>query len=201
MFSEGPRAKQKRETREAILEAARAEFEAEGFDGANMRAIAKRAGVAAGTIIHHFGGKRELLHAAFFADLDDVLQRALSKTGPGSLEARLGRLSRAVFGYYLERPALSRTQLKESLFAAPPWADRFGAQVEQVHTTVADWVAEAMAAGELAPSGEPPLIAASYLSFFYFALLGWARGSVDAPEAMVASLMAHHLRALRTESP
>lgn len=46
VFSEGPRANQKRETREAILEPARAEFESEGFDGANMRAIAKRASVA-----------------------------------------------------------------------------------------------------------------------------------------------------------
>ncbi len=200
MFSEGPRAKQKRETREAILDAARSEFEAEGFDGANMRAIAKRAGVAAGTIIHHFGGKRELLHAAFFADLDDVLQRVLAKPGRGPLEARLKRLSRAVFRYYLARPALSRTQLKESLFADPPWAERFGTQVEQVHATVAGWVSEAIASGELAPT-DPPLVAASYLSFFYFALLGWARGSVNEPEAMVASLMAHHLSAWRTESP
>lgn len=85
-----------------------------------MRAIASRAGVAAGTVVLHFGSKSELLHAAFFEDLDAVLQAALATPGRGPLTAQLNRLTRAIFDHYLQRPALSRTKLKESLFAAPP---------------------------------------------------------------------------------
>ncbi len=200
MFSEGSRAEQKRATRRAILAAAREEFEAQGFDGASMRTIAGRAGVAAGTIVHHFGSKAELLHAAFFEDLDSVLQEALAEPGPGPLSAQLGRLTGAVFAYYLERRALSRTQLKESLFAAPPWDEAFGGQVEQTHETVARWVAAATQRGELRDEADGPLIAVSYLSFFYFALLGWARGTVESPALLVGSLVEHQLAPWRTEA-
>ena len=196
----GPRARRKRLTREAILEAARAEFEEAGFEGANMRSIGARAGVAAGTVIHHFGSKRELLHAAFFADLDTVLHRALRRRGKPPLEAQLGRLTGAVFRYYTGRPALSRTLLKESLFAEPPWAERFGAQVEEVHRTVARWTLEAADRGELRADVDATRLAASYLSFFYFALLGWARGSVERPAPMVASLVDHHLEGQRPDA-
>jgi AcrR family transcriptional regulator len=200
VFTEGSRAKKKRETRRAILAAAREEFEARGFDGASMRAIASRAGVAAGTVVLHFGGKSELLHAAFFEELDSVLQAALAEPGPAPLSAQLTRLTRAIFGHYLERPALSRTQLKESLFAAPPWDEAFGGQVEQTHETVAGWVEAAVERGELRGDASGALIAASYLSFFYFALLGWARGTVESPAALVASLVEHQLAPWRVEA-
>ncbi len=50
-------------TREAIMEAARHEFGANGYDRATTRAIARRAGVAEGTLYRHFSGKQELLTA------------------------------------------------------------------------------------------------------------------------------------------
>ncbi len=50
-------------TRERILEAARHEFGAAGYDRATTRAIARRAGVAEGTLYRHFTGKQELLTA------------------------------------------------------------------------------------------------------------------------------------------
>lgn len=200
MFIKSSRAEKKRKTRRAILAAAREEFEARGFDGASVRAIADRAGVAAGTVVLHFGAKSELLHAAFFEDLDAVLRSALAEPGPGPLAAQLTRLAGAVFDHYLERPALSRTQLKESLFAAPPWDEAFGGQVTQTHETVAAWVGAAVARGELRDDANAPLIAASYLSFFYFALLGWARGSVESPAVLVGSLIEHQLAPWRREA-
>ena len=186
------RAEQKARTRRAILGGARDEFEAAGYEGASLRAIADRAGVVAGTIVHHFGDKRGLLHAAFHGDLERVLGEALRRRADEPLAERLSQLTRAVFGYYTKRPALAREQLKHSLFAAPPWDARFGDQVEQVHRTVADWVVHAMEQGEV-EEFDPSLFGASYLSFFYFALLGWARGSVERPAPMVDALVAHQL--------
>src|SRR5688500_11982943 len=113
VFSEAERprlrAAQKQATREAVLDAARAEFERVGFDGANIRSIAKRAGVAAGTVIHHYGDKRELLHAALFDDLDRTLRTAVTQMGDQPLQDELDALTRNVFRYYQKRPELSRT--------------------------------------------------------------------------------------------
>lgn len=47
-------------TQRAILEAAREEFAAAGYDGAGMRAIAAKAGVDARLIGRYFGGKEQL---------------------------------------------------------------------------------------------------------------------------------------------
>lgn len=191
------RAAQKAATGEAVLEAARAEFERVGFDAANLRAIAARAGVSAGTVLHHYGDKRELLHAALFADLDATLRRALARPGPAPLERQLGALARAVFGYYERRPALSRTLLKESLFAEGAWALRFTAQVREVHGALARLVAAAVERGELRADADGDVFAAAWLSFFYFALIGWVQGAPGNPVRFVERLTAQHLDGLR----
>ncbi|MBE2252371.1 MAG: TetR/AcrR family transcriptional regulator [Myxococcus sp.] len=87
------RQSQKAATRERVLEAARDEFEAVGFEAANVRSIAARAEVAAGTVLHHFGEKRELLYAALFDDLEATIDRALLELSRGGdLERRASAL-------------------------------------------------------------------------------------------------------------
>ena len=46
-------------------------------------------------------------------------------------------MTRSVFRYSQKRPALSRTLLEENLFADPPWAQKFTAQVAMVHSSSA----------------------------------------------------------------
>ncbi|GAA1849421.1 TetR family transcriptional regulator [Myceligenerans crystallogenes] len=52
------------DARGAILEAARMEFAEQGYDGASMRSVARRAGVDPGTVRHWFPEKSALLPAA-----------------------------------------------------------------------------------------------------------------------------------------
>lgn len=188
------RAAQKQATAKAVLDAARAEFEAVGYEKASIRAIAARAKVAPGTVIHHHGDKRELLHAALFEDLDATLRKALADLGPPPLEKQLTKLTRAVFRYYEKRPALSRTLLKESLFADPPWAGKFNAQVGMCHAAIARLASEAIARGELRKDADPALLGVTYFSFFYFALIAWVQGGHDKPVALVERLLHEHLR-------
>lgn len=194
----GVREAQKAATRQAVLEAARDEFEAEGFEAASLRSIAARAKVTAGTVLHHFGDKKELLHAALHDDLEAALDRALARLRPDvDLERQASSLGGAVFAYYQKRPALTRTLLKESLFADGPWAARFVAQAQRVHGALAQAVVHAVAAGTLVATTRPEAVAAAWLSFFYFALIGWAQGAQPTPLAMVEQLFAQHLAGLR----
>lgn len=193
----GIRATQKEATGKAVLEAARAEFESVGFEAANLRAIAARAGVSAGTVLHHYGDKRELLHAALFDDLEETLRSAVAGLGTGSLETQLSALTRAVFRYYQRRPKLSRTLLKESLFADEPWARKFNAQVHGVHGAITRLTEEAIARGELRPGVDGAVFAVAYFSFFYFALISWVQGAHDSPVTLVERLVHQHLEGLR----
>jgi AcrR family transcriptional regulator len=194
------RAARKEATAAAVVAAAREEFERVGYERANIRAIAKRAGVSAGTVIHHHADKRELLHAALFEDLEATLARALADLGNGTFEARLSRLTRGVFRYYQKRPKLSRTLLKESLFADEPWASRFTAQVGRIHAVIARLAEEAIARGELRAGTDTARVSAAYFSFFYFALIAWVQGGHDQPVAFVDRLFAQHLEGLRPHS-
>jgi AcrR family transcriptional regulator len=191
------RAAQKLATGQAVLDAARDEFERVGFEAANIRAIAARAGVSPGTVIHHHGDKRDLLHAALFEDLERTLADALRALGPPPLEQQLVRLTGAVVRYYQKRPALSRTLLAESLFAAPPWAQRFTAQVAQIHAAIAKLATAAIGRGELRSDTDPMLLGVAYFSFFYFALIAWVQGAHDQPVALFERLLAQHLEGLR----
>jgi AcrR family transcriptional regulator len=194
------RAARKQATGEAVLEAARAEFERVGYEAASLRAIAARAGVSAGTVLHHHGDKRELLHAALFADLEAALQVAIESLGDRPLEVELDALARAVFSYYERRPGLSRTLLRESMFADPPWAERFAGQARDVHAAIARLAAAAAARGELradAGAADVALLGAAWLSFFYFALIAWVQGAHAEPAALVGRLIHQHLEGLR----
>lgn len=63
------REEQARATRSAVLEAARALFEANGFAATTVEAIAGRAGVSVETVYATFGGKRAVLAALLDASI------------------------------------------------------------------------------------------------------------------------------------
>lgn len=77
-----------------MLDAARAEFAARGFDAVTLRRVAARAGVDAAMVTHHFGSKGGLFRAALDVRLDPATEIADVLPGPpGGLAARLlGRL-------------------------------------------------------------------------------------------------------------
>jgi AcrR family transcriptional regulator len=195
------RSQQKEETRLRVLRAARRHFEEHGFDEANLRAIAADANVSAATVIVHFKDKKELLHAALFDDLEETIERALRELPEADLETQLHAITESFFGYYLAHPKLSRTLLKESLFAEPPWQQRFSAQVTKVHERIAGLYQAAVKKAGADTAAEASLFGVAYLSFYYFALIAWAQGVNDAPVRMVDGLVAQHLRGLLPPTP
>lgn len=191
------RADQKEETRQRLLAAAREVFEEQGFAGANLRLIARKAEIAPGTIFVHFRDKHDLLHAALFEDLAVTLATALARPPGPSLETWLAGLTDTMLDYYESRPALSRILLQESLLADPPWSERFAAQVGEAHTAIVRRAELARDAGELKPDANLPLFAVAYLSFYMFGLIAWAQKTHPDPRGLVEHLTVQHLQALR----
>ncbi len=190
----------KEATRARVLEAAKAQLEAVGFERTSIRGVAKEAGVATGTVLLHFPDKQDLLHAALFDDLERTWALARDARGKRPLRRDLARLAKAFFDYYASRPALSRALLRESLFAEPPWAARFAEQITDVHRHVAQLAERARERGEIDPRTDGPLVAAAFFSFYYFALLAWLQGGHGDPLGLFERLMDEHLRKRSGES-
>src|ERR1700754_4059870 len=72
--------------RAAVIEAAEAEFGAHGFSRGSLNVIARRAGVAKGSLFQYFADKRDLY--AFIADVGS--QRVRFYMGAGILERNPG---------------------------------------------------------------------------------------------------------------
>ena len=197
----GGRQLSKQATRARILEVAKAQLEESGFEATSIRGVARAAGVATGTVLLHCVDKRDLLHAALFEDLQQRWELARDKKGSRSLKRNLSRLAQTFFSYYAERPTLSRALLRESLFAEPPWNARFAAQVADVHRHVATLAEVAKQRGELPSAVDSAVFAASFFSFYYFALLAWLQGGHPAPLRLFETLLAQHLSVSRPRPP
>lgn len=91
--------------RQLILDAARRIFEAEGLDGASLRAIAGEAGYTPAALYFHFSSREEIYGAVLeqsLARLKDETTRAAHQEQ--SAKARLKSAALAFFQFYAENP-------------------------------------------------------------------------------------------------
>jgi AcrR family transcriptional regulator len=85
-----PRAGDTSDRKTAILDAARSQFAAKGFQGASLRSIAAEAGVDASLIGHYFGDKSQLLVETMQLPVNPVEKiQFVVEGGPDGMAARL----------------------------------------------------------------------------------------------------------------
>ncbi len=193
----GRREQQREETRRRLLEIARAQFAARGFEATQLRDIAQEAGVALGTIFVHFKDKQDLLCSALFADLVAAVGRT-AEVQNDEFEAWLDELTATYLEAYTSQPALARVLLREALLAEPPWRERFAGLIGEVAETVVKRVEAEKSAGRLAADADARVFAGAWVSFFTFALVAWVQKTHPAPRRLVATLVHQHLRGLKS---
>ena len=91
--------------RELILDAARRIFEAEGLDGASLRAIAAEAGYTPAALYFHFDSKEAIYGEVLHASLDrltDKVRRAIATAATPT--ERLKQAAMGFFRFYAENP-------------------------------------------------------------------------------------------------
>lgn len=161
------------ETRRLILAAAKDLYLEKGFRQAPSRELAKRAGVAEGTIFAHFPDKASLLAAALHEDLEKVLEKAYaSLPRDKGCREQLLHLAGALYAYYEQRPELSRALVKESLFLEGEWGGRVVAAVLGFVSMVAELVRQAQARGEYVPDVDPNMAGRTFFAAYYMELTG-----------------------------
>jgi AcrR family transcriptional regulator len=113
----GRRELKKEDKLRRIREAARRQFNANGFDEASTRQIAIEAGVALGTLFLYAADKRDLLFLVVNDGLEDVAGEAAAAVRPeASIMANLLAAFRPLYEFFGKEPGLSRLTLREMMF-------------------------------------------------------------------------------------
>jgi AcrR family transcriptional regulator len=100
------RARMKLAVRDAILEAAERSIAEDGVEAASLQAIARRAGVAVGTIYNHFEDRRDLFRALFDAHRAEILaavDATLKAHAREPIADQLHSFARTFFEHYERR--------------------------------------------------------------------------------------------------
>jgi AcrR family transcriptional regulator len=164
------RDQQKAETRALILAAAKTLFVDKNYEKTTIRAIAKQAGVAVGTVFVHFPDKSALLAAALYEDIEQVLAEAFTTIPQTTLKAQLLHLAHLLYSYYAQNPSLSRTLVKESMFMSGEWGAAFMEQIQRFIAKVAQLFHAAQAKGDMPSDLDSDLAAQIFFSHYWSAL-------------------------------
>lgn len=172
------RADQRLATREDIRVAAWELFSTQGFDETTTNAIARRAGVAAGTVFVHASDKADLLFLVMHDRLVSVVESAFesipSKDSP--LVDRMLHVFRRVFAMYGEHPGVAAAFVKNLPGARGPNAERSKTMTFGFLHRLSLLVVDAQATGEVARDVDPIKVAGNVFALYFFALLSWLDG-------------------------
>jgi len=144
--------------RQAILDAARQMFTAQGFDGASMDQIAAEAGVSKLTVYSHFGDKETLFGEVVKSYCETLLPDALFADAPEvALRERLLQIARAFFAMISDAQAVAghRILCSPQLSGSPLARLFWESGPRRVQAGFATLLERRIAAGELAIDDVP----------------------------------------------
>lgn len=159
-------------SRETLVTAARAVFADEGFAGASVEAIARKAGLRKASMFHHFQSKEALyveVVRTLLLELGAIVAQAW--LAEGSPEQRLDRLNEGVVLYLGSRPGAARILLREFMDRGPLARELGRGALEQLLGQLEQFLREGMKGGAFMEA-EPRQLALSLVGMHvaYFAV-------------------------------
>ena len=163
-----------------IEDAARALFAERGYDGTSTRELARRAGIASGTLFVYFPEKRDLLIHLFVSDLEAIGAEAFaSAPSDGSVVDALMHVFGAYFDYYERSPGLGRVFAKELLFVEGAAAARVIAHNQVFYARLSEILAAGQRSGEVGDHVVLLQAVIAIFSAYYMALVFWLGGHLS----------------------
>ena len=165
------RIKQRGETRQKILEAARSCFNQFGFEKASTRVIAAQAGVAEGTIFSHFPSKEELVVASLGEHLAEAIEQGLHTMEPDwCFVDKLMHIASYRFAQIAFQPGLWQVILQQVVFTPRKGAVQDMMQGSGLLCAVTALIEDAQLDGELNPDIPVNVIRKTIMALFLFTI-------------------------------
>ena len=136
------------EKKKAIFESTLELVREHGFHGCPMSAVAKNAGVAAGTIYHYFEGKDQLIRGLHEYVSSEMIEAMLAgDSGQQPFKKRYFRLWRRLYDLYVRKPGL--IQFFQQYINSPYNVHEREPGHDHVHEVLFDFHREGVKAGHL----------------------------------------------------
>jgi TetR/AcrR family transcriptional repressor of mexJK operon len=179
------------EKRAAIIDAGWKTFLQDGFSGASLDAIARKAGVSRVTLYSHFPNKEALFRAAIEREMERLSQSQLPLQPDVTLRDGLVAFGAGIMGYLTSDDVISfYSVLAGDLRRHPDLAKSFYALGPGVtHRNLSAIIADAQTRGELAVSD--PQEAAEHLIGLWQGLSNYKLSLGVGTEALLANLDRH----------
>lgn len=189
----GARARGKARKLAKIRRAARELFIEKGYDHTTTRAIARRAGVALGTLFTYAADKRDLLFLIFNDELEDVAARAFASVPENvSFADQLVGIFRAFYIFFAKQPDLARFMLRElTFYIEGPEARRFQKHREKILAGLAALEDRAKSEGRIGSNEDSAIAAMAIWAIYASEIRRWLGDEKNAPD------LARGLAALR----
>ena len=135
--------------RDSLLEAAERAIVEDGVEGASLASIARRAGVAVGTIYNYFGDRQELFYELFTqrkSDLVSNMDAGLKAAGNEAFTAQLETFAHLLLTHYDARREFMRVVLASEPLRLQMMCDKAG-RVRSMNNEMQARVEKIMRAG------------------------------------------------------
>ena len=165
----------KRDKRRRIQSAARALFSKTGFEDTTLREIARKAGVALGTLSLYADDKRDLVLLIFSEEIAALIERAAKAPRKDQdLADQLTAFFGAFYKEYAREPTLYRTLLRENLFyGKSTHSAAFTQNLSRIIGCIEALVVAQQKAGRIAADADPTLVARHFFFVFFAAVRWW----------------------------
>jgi TetR/AcrR family transcriptional regulator, cholesterol catabolism regulator len=167
------RTRKRLDKRERIRTAALELFSRDGFEGTTTKAVAKRAGIAAGTLFLYADDKTDLLFLVMHERLQRATDERFGSLPTVALRDQLLYVFRGLFEMYAEHPSVAAAFVR-----AFPGAQGRNARALEALTfsflhRISELIRDAQERGDV-DAGVSPVLAAQNIFMLYFgALLAW----------------------------
>nr|ART40133.1 K170 [uncultured bacterium] len=169
------REQNKRDKRRRIQSAARALFSKAGFENTTLREIARKAGVALGTISLYADDKRDLVLLIFSEEIAALIERAAKAPRKSqSLADQLTAFFGEFYKEYAREPTLYRMLLRENLFyGRSTHSAAFKENVRRIIDCIEALIVAQQKAGRMAAGVDPALVGRHFFFVFFAAVRWW----------------------------
>lgn len=193
------RAEMRAETRETVRKAAFELFSTAGYDETTTAEVARRAGLAAGTIFIHATDKVDLLNLVMHDLLEETVQERFASLPAGALIDRLAHVFHGVFAMYGKHPKMGAAFVRTLPGARGPNVDRVTTLTFGFIQQIAGLVTEAQERGEVAKDLPAILCAQNIFGLYFMTLMAWLSGHVvlDALDAVLRVSLDLQIRGFR----
>lgn len=192
-------------TADRVRRAAWELFSEVGYAATTTKAIAERAGVAAGTVFVHATDKADLLRLVVYLELERRVDELAGGAGDGALVDEWMRMFSRLLGFYAEHRRVAEAFLSVSM--SPSLEAKHSAYGLEVTTrfvgVLAGLVERAKGRGEVRRDVGSVLAAQAAFALYFSVLSAWLQGftSIDGASAALRDLLELLVRGLAPAAP